>query len=227
MANRILRLLPHDVRDRLLPCGEVQPLGRGETLQEPGEPIEWVYFPLAGVVSLIAELSDGQSAEAGTAGPEGMVGLPVFLGARVSTTRNVSQTPGRAFALPADEFRRELSRHGALERLMARYVELVFISAAQSTVCARHHNVRQRCARAVLSWMDRLGSAQVRVTHEAIAEAIGARRASVSETIGVLARTGALERRRGSLRVISRECLEAEACECYAEVRAAFEREMD
>jgi CRP-like cAMP-binding protein len=199
-------------------------VGRGETLQAPGEPIEWIYFPLSGVISLLAELSDGRAAEAATAGPEGMVGLPVFLGARVSTTRNVAQTPGAAFALPSDAFRAELARHGAFERLIARYVELSFIAVAQAAVCARHHDVEQRAARAILGWMDRLEDDRVKVTHESLAEAIGARRASVSEAVAELARAGALQAKRGLLTIRDRRCLELRACECYGQLRAAFEQ---
>jgi len=226
-ANRILRLLPSEERERIVEMGQPREFSRGETLQAPGEQIDWIHFPLRGVISLLAEVSDGRSAEAASAGPEGMVGLPVFLGAHIATTRNVAQSPGAAFALRSEAFTGELRRHGALERLMARYVELVFIAAAQAAVCARYHGVAQRSARALLSWLDRLGSDQVPVTHEALAEAIGARRASVSEAVAEFAAQGALEARRGLLVVRDRGKLEAAACECYTHLRAAFDRALE
>jgi CRP-like cAMP-binding protein len=222
--NRMLRLLPEAERARLAAAGRIEAFERGETLQAPEAPIERVHFPLSGVVSLLAELSDGQSAEAATVGREGMVGIPVFLGARISSTRAVAQTSGEALVIPCDRFRSQLSEHGQLERFMARYVELIFITAAQFAACGRHHAVQPRVARSILTWLDRMGGPNLRVTHEAVAEAIGARRASVSEAISRLSASGALKARRGMLQVDDRRLLEAESCECYEAILAAFDR---
>lgn len=219
----MLRVLSEDERERLVASGRFESFQRGETLQEPGGRITRVHFPLSGVVSLLAELSGGQSAEAATVGREGMVGIPVFLGARISTTRAVAQTEGLALVVSSESFRAQLGEHGRLERLMSRYVELVFMTAAQFAACGRHHAVQPRVARAILTWLDRMGGPNLRVTHDAVAEAIGARRASVSEAIARLAEGGALKARRGLIQVDDRAVLEGEACECYTALLEAFE----
>jgi hypothetical protein len=54
---------------------------------EPGKPIADIYFPLTSVYSLVA-VTDGRIAlEVATIGYEGMVGLPVYLGATSSPKR--------------------------------------------------------------------------------------------------------------------------------------------
>jgi hypothetical protein len=50
----------------------------GTVLQEPETPIEFVYFPLEGMVSLFAVMSesDGRGIEIATVGKEGVVSAP-------------------------------------------------------------------------------------------------------------------------------------------------------
>ena len=64
-------LAPVD-RQRLLPHLEsaCRSLKR-ETINKPGQPIEQLYFPTAGIVSLIALLDEGAAVEVGIIGREG------------------------------------------------------------------------------------------------------------------------------------------------------------
>lgn len=58
-----------------------------DLLFEPNKRIDHVYFPEEGVASILTVLADGSLIEAATVGYEGMVGLPVFLGAERSTSK--------------------------------------------------------------------------------------------------------------------------------------------
>ena len=223
-ANRLLRMLSSAERDRLGQLGERYILEQGQILQEAGEEIEQVYFPLSGVLSLLTVLSTGQATEVATVGREGFVGLPVFLGAKIATTRTIVQVPGESLHIDADAFRKEMGG-GRLAILLARYAELLFISAAQSTACARLHSVDQRCARAILQWQDRLDREILPVTQDALAEALGVRRASVTAAIKSFVDAGALKRGRARLTVVRRPQLERLACECYQTIEDAFDRE--
>ena len=223
-ANRILRSLSPTERERLAGLGQRTRLDQGVVLQETGEVIEQVIFPLSGVLSLLTVLSTGQATEVATVGREGFAGLPVFLGARVATTRTVVQIPGEGIVVDATDFRKEMS--GArLAILLARYAELSFISAAQSTACARLHSVEQRCARAILQWQDRLERDTLPVTQDALAEALGVRRASVTAAIKAFVDAGAIKRGRARLTIVRRSVLEDMACECYRTIEDAYARE--
>lgn len=223
-SNRILRLLSSAERERLGQLGERYQLSQGQVLQEAGEEIEQVFFPLSGVLSLLTVLSTGQAAEVASIGREGFAGLPVFLGAKIATTRTLVQVPGEALHVDADEFRKEMSG-GRLAIQLARYAELQFISAAQSTACARLHSVEERCARAILHWEDRLDRDVLPVTQDALAEALGVRRASVTAAIKAFVDAGAIKRGRARLTVVRRNLLEDMACECYRTVQDSYDRE--
>lgn len=224
-TNRILRLLTAPERERLAGSGEVIALSQGQVLQETGTEIDCVYFPLSGVLSMLTVLSTGQAIEVASIGREGFAGLPVFLGARIATTRTLVQVDGHALMLESEDFRREMRGEGRLAVLLARYAELLFVSAAQTTACNRVHSVRERCARAILTWHDRLDRDILPVTQDALAEALGVRRASVTEAIRDFVEAGAVRRGRGRMYVLRRRALEEFACECYATIQDAFERE--
>lgn len=224
-ANRILRLLTSPERDRLIALGRRRMLHAGEVLQESAHPIDSIYFPLSGVLSLLTVLSTGQATEVASVGREGLAGLPVFLGAKIASTQTLVQVAGESVELDADVFRREMA-NGRLAILLARYAELLFVSAAQSTACNRLHTVEQRLARAILSWHDRLEREMLPVTHDALADALGVRRASVTGAMQRFVDSGAIRRGRGRIYLVRRVELEAHACECYETVREAFEREV-
>jgi cyclic nucleotide-binding protein len=74
-------------------------------LHEANRPIEYVYFPEHGVVSLITRMNDGSTLEVATIGREGMVGLPIFLGTDSSPLEAFPQVEGRALRLKTSAFK--------------------------------------------------------------------------------------------------------------------------
>jgi hypothetical protein len=75
-ANRLLGLLsPRDYR-RLRPHLDRVALEYRQSLYRAHKPIEFVYFIETGVGSLVNTMANGQAAEVGTIGNEGLVGLP-------------------------------------------------------------------------------------------------------------------------------------------------------
>src|SRR5947209_2788702 len=123
--NYLLSALPTREYNRLLAHLERVPLDFKSILHEPGEPIRYVYFPLSGILSLLSA-PDGRngSLEIGVVGREGMVGLPVFLGAGVPCTLSLVQVPGEALRMPADEFHTVVSCKSKLHDLLLRYVHV-------------------------------------------------------------------------------------------------------
>ena len=223
--NRIVALLPEGDASKLEAAGKLVAFEVGQVLQEAGEEITQVYFPISGVLSVLAVLATGEAVEAASVGREGMAGLPVFLGARIATTRTSVQVAGQALVLDAPAFRAELQREsGKLAVLMARYTEIMFMSAAQGVACNRLHPLAERLARAILTWHDRLGSNVLPVTQDALADALGVRRAGVTAAITEFVRAKAIRRGRGRLYLERRDLLEGRACECYDLLQDAYRR---
>ena len=62
------------------------------------------------------------------------------------------------------------------------------------------------------------------LTHDFLSELLGVRRQTVSIIAGTLQRAGLISYRRGVLRVLDREGLEAASCECYEAMKHLYDR---
>ena len=88
-ANRLLGLLPPRDYQRLRPHLQRIPLGYRQSLYRANKPIEFVYFIETGVGSLVNTMRNGEAAEVGTIGNEGVVGLPARVGRRSGADRRL------------------------------------------------------------------------------------------------------------------------------------------
>ncbi|MBD2101095.1 Crp/Fnr family transcriptional regulator [Leptolyngbya sp. FACHB-261] len=224
VENRILAGLPRSEYERLLPYLEPVSLELKWVFYESNQPIDYVYFIQRGVGSLLTPMANGSAVEAATVGNEGIVGLPVFLGAARTPDRAVMQVPGEGLRLNAEVFRAELNRNGALYSLLQRYTHALMVQMAHSAACNRLHSIEQRCSRWLLMTHDRVRSDQFQLTQEFLAQMLGVRRAGVSEVASVLQRSGLIRYTRGQITVLDRPGLEAVSCECYQVVKAEFDR---
>ena len=95
---------------------------------------------------------------------------------------------------------------------------------SQSVACNGLHRLEQRCCRWLLMSRDRVGSDDLRLTHEYLAIMLGARRASVTDVLGPLQEAGLVRSHRGLIVILDGAGLEARSCECYAVVRDEYDR---
>jgi CRP-like cAMP-binding protein len=225
-GNRLLGALPEAAWARLRRELEVVQLRWQEPLHEAGRPIRHVHFPITGVASMVATLQEGGVVEVATIGNEGLVGLPVFLGAETSPMTTFLQVPGPTARLPADALRAEVARGGPLVALLHRYAHAFLAQLAQSVACNRLHPLPARLARWLLATRDRAGD-EFPITHGVMGQMLGVRRAGVTEALQALRRAGALEYRRGRLRVVDRAVLEAASCACYRIVRDEYAKMLE
>lgn len=222
--NLLLTRLPEPDRERLLRTAQPVPLKYKDLLEDPGTPAEFVYFPVAGAVSVLNLMTDGTGIEVAIIGREGVAGLQSCLFSGVATTRLIVQVPGEAIRLPSEAFRQEVERSGPVRRLLFRYAGAIFKELAQSIACNGLHPVSRRCCRWLLLTHDRVGDVTFPMTHEFMAEMLGVRRPTVSEVLKDLMTAGLLRYARGQIVVLDRAGLETRACECYRAVRDEFDR---
>lgn len=223
--NGLLATLPPADRDRLARHSNEVTLARGDVVYRANGPIEHVYFPRAGILSMVIDMEDGGTVEVGTIGREGMAGLPAFHGAGSSPARIYCQVPPCVCRrVPVDVFRVEAIRPGPLQAAINRFAEITFTLSAQSVACNRLHPVEERLARWLLITHDRVGGPELNLTQQILSEMLGVRRASVTTAAGTLQRAGLIAYRRGKVTVLDRAGLEAAACECYRVVQSEFAR---
>ena len=200
-------------------------LAPGATLHEAGQPVEVVYFPVHGVVSVVVDLGTDQVVETASIGCEGVVGMSVHLGAAGPSERSLVQVAGVALAMDAAHFQAAVDVvDGPLTAMLRRSAQAMFTQVARNAACNRVHTVRQRAARWLLTTADRMGAPTFELTQSALAQVLAVRRTSVSEVAQALADDGALTYVRGSITIVDRERLRASSCDCYDVVRDATDR---
>lgn len=223
-TNRVLDNLPRRIRRELDRKLEPIDLPFRQELFAPNEPITHVYFPLSGVVSLVSKMADGSIVEVATTGNEGMVGLPVYLGADRMPGSAFSQVPGHGLQLSSPEFRKAVRQSEAFAEMLNRYSQALFNQVAQSAACNRVHPADERTARWLLMTHDRVATDTFPLTQEFLAQMLGVRRAAVNVSAGSLQRAGLIQYSRGSITVLDRRGLEAASCECYKIIRDEYDR---
>jgi CRP-like cAMP-binding protein len=213
--NRLLAAITPEELERLMPQFQRIPLVLKETLFTAGERIEFFYFPLDGVNSMIASTEDGRSVEVGIVGKEGAIDVSVVLGDDISSHHGIVQLAGSALRLSATALREELRRDGELRSILLRYSRFTLAQATQSAACNRLHSLEQRCARWLLAMRDRVEADTFPMTHEFLAYMLGVRRPHVTVAARALQDSGRVRYVRGRLTILDREGLEADACECH------------
>jgi CRP-like cAMP-binding protein len=223
-TNRLLSLLSDEDYERLRPHLAQAAFDYKHSLYEASRPIEHVYFPINGVASLVITMANGASAEVGTIGSEGMVGLPVCLGERDAPSAVYVQVPGTALRMGAEAFQSALEHSPTLKQAVLCYAHAFFNQVAQSAACAHLHRVEQRCCRWLLMTRDRMPSGEFLLTHEFLGMMLGVRRTTVTDVMSGLQKAGLIRYRRGHVTILDEEALRQRTCECYEISKLEFDR---
>lgn len=222
--NRLLACLPDADHARLSPHLEVVAMKLGQVVYEAGDALQYAYFPIDCIVSLLYVMQDGDSAETAMVGNEGIVGISLFMGGEATTGRAVVQSDGQAFRLKASFLMQEFNRGGALQKLLLRYTQALLVQTTQTAACNKHHSIPQQLCRWLLLGLDRLPDNKLMMTQGLIANMLGVRREGVTDAAGTLQAAGLISYKDGTMTVLDRPKLEREACECYAVVKREFDR---
>jgi CRP-like cAMP-binding protein len=222
--NRLLAALPPEDLAWVRPRLERVELPVRHTLYAAHEPITAVYFPETGWVSMLATLENGDAAEVGLVGREGMVGLPLLLGTDRAPFEAMTQAGSTVLRLDAAAFREDLEARPGLRTLLLRYAMAFNVQVSQTAACNGRHHIEDRLARWLLMAHDRAEGNEFPMTHEFLSMMLGVRRAGISLAAGVLQKAGLIHYTAGRMEVTDRPGLEAASCECYNLVRHEFGR---
>jgi CRP-like cAMP-binding protein len=219
-GNRLLSGLSTDDLRRLQTSLERVRVARGQILSMPGQPLRHVYFPLRGVIALVAMTSDGEMLQVASVGPEGVVGVPTVLHEDVLPYQVVVPVAGEAIRIPVATLLHELQRAPAFQQALLAYAHQQVTSMAQAAVCQRFHTVLQRLALWLLTAADGVGADTLDITQELIARLLGAPRSAVSWAATQLQDRGIVRLRHGRVQILKRVRLQTTSCTCYVQPRA-------
>jgi CRP-like cAMP-binding protein len=217
-TNSLLNALsPADVA-LLVPLTTV-PLVQGMVLQEQEAPVEQVYFPLSGVISLISVMEGGEVIETAIVGREGAIGVFGGLGPWNAISRAIVRLPGAAAAVAVPRFQAAVRRSTGIRDLILRYKEGLLAQVQQTAACNALHRLEERLARWLLQTSDRTDDPELPLTQDLIGQMLGARRTTVTLIAGHLQQAGLISYSRGRIVILDRVRLEEAACECYRTIR--------
>jgi CRP-like cAMP-binding protein len=177
-----------------------------------------VYFVESGIVSLVASTRSGQSLEVAIVGREGVAGIADALGQHPLPYAWIVQVGGLAYRVPTRVIREHILACGDLHGVLMAYSQLLMHQLAQSAVCNRFHTSLQRLARWLLLTAERADTNRLELTHEYMAQMVGAPRSAVTAAAAALRRRHIIDYRRGVLTIQNAARLQKTACECFAVV---------
>jgi CRP-like cAMP-binding protein len=223
-GNGLLAALPTDELAYLRPHLETVRLRPKRWFQPAELPLEHVYFPLGGMVSLMVSTTQGAVVEVAVVGREGMVGVSVVLEANRPPFDMLCQVAGDALCMPAASCVQCAQQLPVFRARLLRYALALLHETALSAACNSLHTVEQRLARWLLLCSVRVGASSFPMTHEWLAQMLGVSRPFVTQTLGRLTKAGLIEHQRGLLRIVDSAGLEALACADYRAVLDIYTR---
>lgn len=193
------------------------------TFYETGRIPRDIYFLTKGMASEVVRLGDGRLVDGSPVGRDAFVGVPIVLQVAKSYHHCVMQVEGYALRVPAERVLALMDRSARFRHMVLHFVYARFVQATQCAACNLLHTMEERLARWLLVTCHHTGSAAFQITHEYIAEMLGAHRSTVSVKLGAFQRAGLIELDRGLIRIQRPEELRWQACECYQIIAEVFD----
>jgi CRP-like cAMP-binding protein len=225
-GNRLLHHLSPSDLSQLKPLFKEVKLEIGAILHLPGSPIEHVYFPTSGLVSLLAIMQTGQAIETAVIGREGVIGATIGSEGSQSYAQTMVQIEGSALRIGAGPFVKMVEASKEFRSLVNRFQSIVVLQAHQSAACHAFHSVEARLCRWLLQSADTVDSNTVRLTQEFLSHMLGCQRTSVTLAAHALQKSGLIRYTRGKIEILDRHAIEECACECYGVLRREIEKAM-
>jgi CRP-like cAMP-binding protein len=215
----LIDLLPKKTQELILSKAELYELNHSELICVADKPIDYLYFPIDGCISIVQRIDERPPLGIGIIGNEGVVGAEITLGASQNSFSAIAQGNGNAWKLKSTDFLMELRVSSELRSIMNQYLTIHMIQLGLTAACEHFHEIGPRFAKWLLMSQDRTQSPQFLMTHEFISLILGVRRVGITTIASEFRSRGLIEYHRGEMKIVNRAALEAEACSCYQKNR--------
>src|SRR4051794_33027429 len=224
LPNHFLESLSPDDSDLLRPHLRQENLTLREILFRPEEQVSRVYFPTAGIISLVVGLSDGYWVEAAMLGRNSVVGAGSALDGRLAINQAIVQGNGSSLTIDTGVLSRLVSASDTLRAALMRHELATHAMTQQTAACNARHELEERLCRWLMQTRDLLASDTLPLTQEFLAQMLGVQRTSLTLVARTLQETGLIKYRRGHIQVLDAVHLQEGSCECYSVINHHFER---
>jgi CRP-like cAMP-binding protein len=224
VRNNLLRLMPPDVFEQIRPHLEHVELPRGFEMSAPHQKPAHAYFPEVGIASIVAESAEGQKAEIGIFGRDGMTPTALVLDAEKDPYSIFIQVEGYGYRIPASLLTELIRRERDVQNLLIRYAQAMAVQSAYTSLSNAVHHIDERLARWILMCHDRTDGDEISLTHEFLSIMLAVRRPSVTTALHVLEGRKFIYSERGVIIVRDRAALEEFARDAYGKYEQEYER---
>ncbi len=193
-------------------------------LADADRPIERVYFLESGIASIVTNIRHQVPIEIGIIGREGVVNLPVLLGADRSPNDTFMQLAGDGFGIDTARLLEAMAESASLALTLTRFAHVYLVQVGTTVLANGRARVIERLARWLLMVHDRVDGDDLALTHEFLATMLGVRRSGVTVALGELERRGLTKHARGRVTIADRPGLEAAANGYYGKAEGEMER---
>jgi len=193
-----------------------------QIVYKPNVPLDYIYFPEDTVLCLLTLMSNGDSIEAATVGREGASWISASVGARSMPCETIAAHEGTALRLAVEDLDRELKENRPFRDVLTEYSHALLIASMRTSACNGLHRLQERCARWILTTLDRVDGDQFFITKEFLAQLLGTSRPMVSVTVAVFEKAGILNVKGSRVTVGDRKRLGDASCECYDVIRRHY-----
>lgn len=224
VINNLIARLPRKQQNNVLQNCEPVDLLFGSVLCNPEQPVEYVYFPITGFISLQTTVDSRPPMEVGLIGNEGMLGATLILDVADAPLQATVQGAGTALRMSKKQFLQAIADNPALPRLLNLYLYIMLTQLSKTATCTHFHEVGERLARWLLMTHDRAHADHFYLTHQFLADMLGVQRSAVTIAAGILQQRELISYARGDINILNRKGLEAASCACYDTSVRDYER---
>ncbi|ADW71300.1 Crp/Fnr family transcriptional regulator [Granulicella tundricola] len=222
-TNLLLEALSPESRKRLIDLSKAVDLPIRTPLQAQDEQPKHAYIMLSGIASVVVNLPEGGSAEVAVIGREGITSCISLLGPSAPPSECFMQVAGSGYKILFADLKAAFLDSEEIRTRILELAQQQTLTMSQIAACNKLHDNEARLSRWLLMVQDRLQEDLLPLTQEFLAEMLGSRRTTVAVSAGTLQRAGMIEYRRGKVTSLSRENLEAAACDCYKVSQRLFQ----
>ncbi len=222
--NGLLKQLRPDDLASLQPNLKIVSMDCGMVLHQAMSAIDYVYFPLSGMISILAVMRTGEQIETGIVGRDGVIGASIGSFGPNAYGQTTVQIPGSALRLDRDSFLKAFNASESFRLVMNGFQGVILFQAQQSAACHALHSVEQRFCRWLLQSHDVLESDTIPLTQEFLSRMLGVQRTGITLRARDLQNRGLIDYTRGNIKILDRAALAKLACECYEDIHAAVHR---
>jgi CRP-like cAMP-binding protein len=196
----------------------------GDIISEPQQPLEFAYFPVSGVVSVVtlAEIED--QVEMGIIGKEGFIGASILLLAGHDPFRIVVEAPGRALRLPASKLIEASDSMPMFRAVLLRFLHTFMVQTASTILTNSSYVLDERLARWLLMCHDRLDATEFALNWRFLSLMLAARRTKIVEALDRLIARNLLRLEGDKVQLLNRSELQAFANNSYGQAEREHRR---